>query len=218
MPHPTHPRPIRRGFAASLLALGIALLAHPAAADDYLGSAGGGQKKNDFARPGGYLSLGVGGAHSMFRGQFEGANDFVSEALILGLRAGARFNKYLAFDASIDWSAKGFETNFTDGSRTELVSVTGFGNLKLYPFGGRIQPYAMGGVGLVWGGIDSYAPNGAFVGSIKEIAFAGRAGGGLDFYLTPHIALSGEVAYIIPTSVLADLDYLTYMGHVVFRF
>ena len=48
--------------------------------------------------------------------------------------------------------------------------------------------------------------------------FAGRVGGGLDFYLTRNIALSAEVAYVIPTGRLADLNYLTFGGQLMFRF
>lgn len=176
--------------------------------------------KDDFSRPGGYLSLGVGGANAMFTGGFDPFNDLLSQALIIGIRGGQRINRYLAFDASLDYSVIGFEAEYVSNGVTseEVKSVTGFGNLKLYPIGGRIQPYAMGGVGFVWGAFNAYDTNGSLTGTLEEIVFAGRAGGGLDVYLTRTIALSGEVAYVIPTGDLSDLNYLQYTGHILFRF
>ena len=51
----------RRDYRSYALMLAAVLLASTATAadDDYLGK---GKKKDDFARPGGYLSLGAGGA------------------------------------------------------------------------------------------------------------------------------------------------------------
>ncbi len=217
MSHHTHPRRPRRRLPILLLVAGLALAGGPAwAQDDYLG--GSSKKKDDFARPGGYLSLGVGGANSMFTGDLSDANDFLSQALIIGLRGGRRINRVLAFDVSLDYSVIGFETDFTNGDTSEIKSVTGFGNLKLYPIGGRIQPYAMGGVGFVWGVADVYNSGGFLIYTEEDIVFAGRAGGGLDIYLTPTIALSAEVAYVIPTSTFSDLNYLSYTGHLLFRF
>ena len=97
------------------------------------------------------------------------------------------------------------------------MSVTGFANGKLYPFGGRIQPYALGGAGFLWGVLNCSGGSGTIICD-EDIVFAGRAGGGLDVYITPSIALSGEVAYVIPTGYFSDLDFLSYTGHVVFRF
>jgi len=205
---------------ALLLVASLATLGTTASAEDgYVG--GGAKKKDDFARPGGYLSLGVGGANSTFTGDFDVFNDFLSQALIIGLRGGQRLNRFFAFDVSLDYSAIGFETTLSNGASAEMKSVTGFGNLKLYPIGGRIQPYAMGGVGFVWGALNCYDQfgNSAYCGVPDEdIVFAGRAGGGLDIYLTPSFAISGEVAYVMPTDTFKDLNYLSYMGHLVFRF
>ncbi len=213
-------RPLHVRACALLTSLLLVTAAGTVAADDYLGG-GAAKKKDDFARPGGYLSLAFGGAAPLYTGDFEAARDFSSQALIIGIRGGSRLNRFLAFDVSLDYSLRGFETDFTDGSRTELKSVTGFGNLKLYPFGGRIQPYAMGGVGFVWGAANCYDNTGALVPCSfveEDIVFAGRAGGGLDLYLTRNIALSGEVAYVIPADTFDDFNYLSYTGHLLFRF
>jgi len=205
---------------AMILALGVLAHSGAALADDYMD--GGTQKKSDdFARPGGYISLGFGGGAPMYVSDAESLKDFTNQALIISLRGGQRVNRVLAIDMSLDYSIRGFETNFTDNSRIELKSLTGFGNLKLYPIGGRIQPYAMGGVGFVYAVANCYDSSGSlvlcpFVES--DIVFAGRAGGGVDFYITPNIALSGEVAYVIPTDTFKDLNYLSYTGHLLFRF
>lgn len=218
-------RPILRARTRALVwVLAFALCASPFAAatsalaedGDYMAE-GATKKADDFARPGGYLSLVVGGASQMFKGDYEGISALdPSMAVILGLRGGRRINKLLAFDVSADWSVKGFEVS-SGADTLEARSVTGFGNLKIYPFGGRIQPYAMGGVGFLWGVLN--CSGGGFTSQCDEgIEFAGRAGGGLDVYLTPNIALGAEVAYVIPTGYFKDLDYLQYTGNLIFRF
>jgi hypothetical protein len=54
--------------------------------------------------------------------------------------------------------------------------------------------------------------------SSSDMVFAGRVGGGLDFYLTRNIALSGEIAYVMPTGALGDLRYVSFGGQVLVRF
>ena len=54
--------------------------------------------------------------------------------------------------------------------------------------------------------------------SSEEVVFGGRVGGGLDFYLTKNIAITGEVAYVIPTDTLSNLEFLTYGAQLMLRF
>jgi opacity protein-like surface antigen len=200
-------------LAAALLFAG---LPGTATADGYAGLDK--KKKDDFGRAGGYLALGAGGAASMFTGTFDPVNDALGQAILIGLRGGARMNRFFALDVSLDYSIRGFEGSLSDGTFGELKSVTGFGNLKFYPFGGRVQPFGLGGVGFVWGAANLFDSGGTLVYTAEDVGFAWRAGGGLDFYLTRNLALSGEVAYVVPTNTFDGFNYLSYTGHLVFRF
>lgn len=181
--------------------------------------------QDDFGRPGGYLSLGAGGANAMFTDPYGALSDELSQAILIGLRAGARANRFVALDLSFDYSVRGFEYEFAGSAASfEARSLTGFGNLKLYPLSGRIQPFVMGGVGFLLGALDCVDTGGNAVScttiglSDQDIAFAGRAGGGLDLYLTRNFALTGEIAYVIPAGVFSELNYLQYGGYVTVRF
>lgn len=209
-----------RALVHLIVVLAVALAA-PAFAEetgDYMEGGGANKSADDFARKGGYLSLVAGGATQMFTGASEvPSNVDVSQAIIIGIRAGQRVNRYVALDASFDWSVKGFEVD-ESGVYLEAKSVTGFANLKLYPFGGRIQPYAFGGAGFLWGVLNCGGTASSLFLCDEDVVFAGRAGGGLDVYLSRHVALAGEVAYVIPTGYFSDLNFLQYTGAVVFRF
>jgi opacity protein-like surface antigen len=72
------------------------------------------------------------------------------------------------------------------------------GNAKLFALQGRIQPYAVLGLGALV--LDREAGN--------DAAFAARFGAGLDFYLTPHWVLDTELGYVLPTGSLSDFPIL----------
>ena len=48
--------------------------------------------------------------------------------------------------------------------------------------------------------------------------FAARFGGGIDFYVTRNIMVTAEVAYVLPTGQLDDLDQLQIGGALQYRF
>jgi hypothetical protein len=45
-----------------------------------------------------------------------------------------------------------------------------------------------------------------------------RFGGGLDFYLTESIVVSGEISYLMPTGKLDNLDYYSIGLGLQYRF
>ena len=212
------PEIMKRAALSALLVLGAVGAAH--AEYDTLTPS----KKSDFGRPGGYLSVGAAGATQMFTGAYDFGSLDVSQAIIIGIRGGGRLNRVVAIDFSLDYSVRGFEVEIPGVTTAEARSLTGFGNLKLYPLAGRVQPYVLGGAGFLLGALDCTTSSGATVSCSgsgfydQEFVFAGRAGGGLDIYLTRILALSAEVAYVIPTGSLSDLNYLQYGGYVTFRF
>lgn len=211
-------QPVRtaRLRALAVAALGAALLLLPAA----------GLAESEFGRPGGYLSGGVSGATEMFSGplDLDGTGIDVGTAVLVGGRLGYRAGTHVAVEAAVDYSVDGFELTVPGTGSLSAKALVATGNVKLYPGDWRVQPFVLGGVGMMRGTTECTTAAGASVSCLalgisdSEIEFAGRVGGGIDFYLTRHIALSGEVTYVIPTGDLADLDFLTFGGQLLFRF
>jgi outer membrane protein OmpA-like peptidoglycan-associated protein len=96
-------------------------------------------------------------------------------------------------------------------------------NGKVYPLQGIIQPYLLGGLGTVIGDSDSNQPSG---GSEVEALFAGRIGGGIDYYLTRNWVLNFDISYTIttksfkPDGISEDmsLTHVPISGGVIYRF
>lgn len=192
----------------------------------FVTSASSAQRWNDrsFGRPGGYLSLGGGGATESF--QVDPFDIDLGSAFTVGGRFGYRANPYVAMEAAVDYTASGFDAQVTTPGGTsdiETRTVVGTANVKLYPGGWRVSPFVMGGAGAVYA-MAECQQDGATVGcgqvglSDSETEFAGRFGGGLDVYLTRNIALTGEVTYVMPTGNLGDFRFVTYGGQLLVRF
>jgi len=76
-------------------------------------------------------------------------------------------------------------------------------------------PFLLVGMGAYH--LDDSLPPGAS-GEIDATDFAPRLGGGVDYYLTQSIALTGEVVYVIGTRRLHDLDYVGISLGLTYRF
>jgi opacity protein-like surface antigen len=179
--------------------------------------------QDPYSRPGGYVSGGIGGAFQNFRGDFDPLGAEVSNAFVVGGRIGRRAHRFLAFDASVDYTVVGFDLSTDASQSVDAKTLLGFTNMRLMPIGGRIQPFALAGAGILWADLECSDPSGgidcASAGfDAHELAFAGRFGGGLDVYLTRHLMVSGELAYVMPTGDLADMRFLTFGAQVVLRF
>ena len=189
-----------------------------------VGAAAVARADSPFGRPGGFASAGIGGAFETFHGDLDPRGHDVSNAFLVGGRVGSRLNRFASLDLGFDYTINGFELSNDAASSIEADTLLGFTNLKLYPFSGRIQPYALGGAGFLWARLDCRDLGGASMdcGSAgfddTEVAFAGRFGGGLDVYLTRNIALSGELAYVMPTQGLSDMKFLTFGAYLTWRF
>lgn len=181
---------------------------------------------SEFGRAGGYVSFGVGGGREAFTGILDlgGSGIDLGTAFFIGGRVGARVNKYVALEAAADYSIDGLTLQVPGVGSAEAKTLVATGNLKLYPGDWRIQPFAMGGLGLLYATTDCTTSGGATfdcsnVGvSESATAFAGRVGAGLDVYITRNIAVTGEVTYVIPSGELADFNFVTFGGQVLFRF
>jgi opacity protein-like surface antigen len=203
-----------------VLALGLGLLLAAGTATAQSGYSE--SEPSAFGRSGGYLSLGVGGATESFN--FDTGGLDIGTAFLLSGRIGARANRFVAIEAAFDYSLTGFKASDTipnvGAAEIEAKALVGTGNIKLYPIDSRIQPFVMGGGGFMYATLDCKL-NGVGVTCplpSSKTTFAGRVGGGLDVYLTRNLALTGEIAYVIPTGDLEDLNFLTFGGQLMFRF
>lgn len=200
-----------------LLAVGSALTIAPQAMAD--------AEEDDFNRAGAYLGGRVlGGSYGRYDDRLisrldvdaMGNSEDVDHDAQLGfdIYAGYRLHKNLAVEGEFEMmpSAK---IKATSGTLVELESWVLSGAVKaILPFGG-LQPYVSAGVGYME--VD--------VKDRRELGFGdndggvvGRAGGGIDVYLTKHVVLNVAIDYIIPSSDLGDYDYLSFGGGIQYRF
>jgi len=123
----------------------------------------------------------------------------------------------------------------TMNSTHELISGTINAKI-LYPMG-RVQPYAIGGGGLIHsqttGDYVSYCvrtpqctpdtpntpPLDAGKGILEDgLDFAFRAGGGVDIYLTEHFLVNWEAGAMLPIGTLQNLNYYFFNWGLQYRF
>lgn len=154
-----------------------------------------------YSRNGGYI--GLGGSFAAENFSAIGNQDDGSSVLF---RAGYRGYPFLAVEFL------GEVLPHFEGSDPFDNDVSGFAvtvNAKvLWPLG-RIEPYAMVGIGIL--DIDQDLRH-------REDDFAFRGAAGVDFYLTPRWALYGEASYLLGTGDVSDFDYATFGGGLLFRF
>jgi OOP family OmpA-OmpF porin len=131
------------------------------------------------------------------------------------LRAGYRFSSLLAaeldlqglqgFDIDRDLyvPAPGFENNPQIAAANPRIDAdvnlyTAMVNGKLYPLEGQIQPYVLGGVGIVVADVDSKAGASGKESDVTPL-FGGRIGGGIDYYLTRNWVMNFDISYTLTT-------------------
>ncbi len=151
------------------------------------------ESADDYARESLYGGLGLIYAVENFDTSEFKPGSTSSNAWGIDVRAGYRFHPNIAGEVNFQWvndfelTAPGFKTN--SSSRTLTANVKG------YPLTGRIQPYAVGGIGILYEQTKGR-------GSLQE--FEGRLGLGIDFFITNNIVANLECAYGLPISDLND--------------
>ena len=172
----------------------------------------------DYARTGFTVALGGVYAIEDFDGKFEdpaGVDRKFDDSAGVDLHFGYRAAPNLAFDFVYEW-LEGFDS--TAGSPdveldTHLVTV----NAKFYALRGRFQPYASVGIGAYIVNTEIFAKRFDKPFSV-DASFTGRFGAGIEIYLTPHIALTLDSAYIVPTSPNGGEQYAAIGAGALYRF
>jgi opacity protein-like surface antigen len=178
--------------------------------------------------------------------------DFEDGLLGVNALVGYRVAENVAFELEGEWLTESSEsdldvTGSTGRHRAEVKDIwTLTTNVKIYPFTGRFQPFAVGGVGLqqskldvdiVTSGVTTEALNpqpppdpplvlpdiGADFRIRKrnsKVDGAVRVGGGIDVYATSNIVGSLSVTYVHPFSQVGTLrtDYVSLVWRVLYRF
>jgi opacity protein-like surface antigen len=134
-------------------------------------------------------------------------------------RVGYRFHPNVAAEGQLQYYDEfGLDLHVSPGSGGQVATLDGMsvmGNVKGYPLTGRVQPYVLGGVGLLWLRLED-----AFDFGIEqhEVGFAGRMGGGIDAYLTDNLLLNLETSYLLPAGDLSDYRMIPISLGMQYRF
>jgi hypothetical protein len=119
------------------------------------------------------------------------------------VRAGYRFHPHLAAELQGQYNGL-YDVKGNTVGRPLLGSVeviTSTANLKVFALRGPVQPYALGGVGIMWADTEDRAAGAKL--PLGDVEFAGRGGLGVDVYLSPMLALTAEGSYVAATGGLA---------------
>jgi opacity protein-like surface antigen len=203
-----------------------------------------------YARGG--LYAGVGAAYVIEQFDLPDATLKVPEAPIYALdvdggdswgaeaRVGYRFHPNLAAEGQLQYYDNfGIDAALTLAASPsrQILTLNGLsfmGNVKGYPFTGRVQPYGLVGLGLLW----LQAPRTPFDDSalatrarseawrnfvrktraLSDVGFAGRIGVGIDGYLTQNLLLNVETSYLLPIGDLSDFRMVPISLGVQYRF
>ena len=153
-----------------------------------------------------YLGLGAGFGFENFDGT--GGLD-IDEAFGFDIWVGYRFVPLFATEVQLEY-LNGFDAAFIDGQAFAFT-----GNAKLFPLAevsDRVEPFLYAGIGVGWFEID-----GPF-GTADESDFIARFGGGIDLYLTESVAFQVSSSYVLTTGDLEDLDWISLVAGVQYRF
>jgi len=189
---------------ASIALILAAVLAGPALADD----PGGATAAGDYARP--HVYAGLGGHYALADFGIPGVR--ADDGQGLSARVGYRSHPNLGFDLNFDWVSPAALRGASGARIGEVESYVVTGNVKLYPFTGRIQPFLSAGVGLLAIRTESR------FGSRTQVPVGGRFGAGVDVYLDRHFALSVEGVYVPPLdSRIDDLPFALVGGNLQYH-
>ena len=170
--------------------------------------AAGASADQDYGRSGLYAGAGALAAIETFdAGGFSNGGG-------LDLRVGYRFSPHISLEGLYEY-VDGLDAG-TGGTRLKASGwMLGIGP-KAFLLDGSIQPYFSVGLGLLNIELEVTSASGTAV--LKETDVVVRPALGVDIYLTEHLFLDLEAAYVVPTNELAGFDFITLVGGVQIRF
>lgn len=175
-----------------------------------------------FNRPGPYVGLGAAGGLSDFGGAQRGAGDSVG----FNVRAGYRFNDYLAIEGVYEYMDEFGKTVRLplSANTTTHLNTNGFWLMDKVllplPALSQLQPYLSGGIGFLT--VDRTTTFTSL--GLRErdencdIGFAGRVDGGVDFFVTPALSTFVDAGYVIPTDEVEHLNSISVSAGLKYNF
>ena len=184
----------------------------------------------DYCDPGWYLILGGLTGWEQFR-DTEDAD--IGTTLGFELRGGYRVIENFAAEGEIDFLS-GFRltTGDPDVGDLEVDGTVFTANVRGYlPFE-RFQPYGLLGIGGMYArlrtaeavgtictpGYWGWWCNGVYGKLDDSTDFVAKFGGGFDIYVTEHLAINLDAAYVMPFDKLSELRYISFNWGAMFRF
>ncbi len=168
-----------------------------------------GEEAPDYLRAGWYAA--VSGVYVVEN--WTGTNDDAGadDSQGFNLRVGSRFSEWVSLEIEFEWI-----DDFFPDERQDFEIVSGSVNTRVYPLGGRFQPFALAGLGIVSTVVDHRDRNSSIRQSNADWGF--RAGGGLDAYVTEQIAISTEATYVWTVGDVIDVDHVSIGLGILYRF
>jgi hypothetical protein len=164
----------------------------------------------DYHRRGPYLGL----AGSWAVEKFNDADDLdIEDSVGVNARVGYHALSWLSVEAQGEYLPK-FDVDFGPDSGDLAVWLAG-ANLRLNLPTDKIQPYVLLGGGYM--GADLSGANSGGRDYDGHGGF-GRAGGGVEFYFWPFLALDLGLTYVIPAGDVQDLDFISIHWGGLYRF
>ncbi|MBW2275536.1 MAG: porin family protein [Deltaproteobacteria bacterium] len=149
----------------------------------------------DWTRPGWYLGAGGGGGFNFFnkfiKEEFPGSGVTIDSAGSANVRGGYRVWPWLALEAMYEGTYDS-QINLNGDNLAKLSTHSFLANLKLFLPIKRFQPYIAVGPGAQYGDFRGDGPLNIF--DTTRWDFTLRTALGLDFYITEHWVIDGEIA------------------------
>lgn len=121
------------------------------------------------------------------------------------LIAGYRVVPFLAAQAQISWLGAGFRSN-TQFDDVQVKTWNFSGDLKAYPLPGRIEPYALVGVGMLFTDTSVESAGRSF----SDSGVMARFGGGVDMWISEYVWVGFGLNYVMPRGDVETFDYLEF--------
>jgi hypothetical protein len=128
-------------------------------------------------------------------------------------RVGYHALSWLSVEAQAEYLPK-FDIDFGANSGDLAIWLAG-ANLRLSLPTDLIQPYALLGGGYIGAHLSGAGTGGRDYDGHSGF---GRAGGGVEFYFWPFLALDLGLTYVIPAGDVQDLDFLSIHWGALYRF
>lgn len=166
-------------------------------------------ENSDYTRTGPYVSFS--GAFAFETWPDSNKDAGAEDSFGFNLRVGARTSQWVSVELELEYI-----DDFFPNEKLDFGVVSVFGNTRLYPLSGRIQPYALGGLGIVATVVDHRETGSSFGQSTADWGF--RLGAGVDLYYTDHIALSVEAVQVFTVGSVKDINHVSLGVGILYRF